>query len=307
MPRPRTKGPRSSRTIASVIPTPIRVERQESGLGSSTRALCAPNAALRDELARGYVGFVERAEAPGSWIEPPRGVVTMILNLGEALGGLPEAFVAGVSETHALVERCGSTSCIDLKLTPPGAYRLLGIPMDEVSGRVVDVGDVLGAPGRRLVEALREAPSWETRFELVDAFLLERLEDGTAPAPAVLWAWRRLVDTGGRLPIGVLADDVGWSRRHLIARFRQQIGLAPKTLARIVRFNGVLRALEAGGAPRWAEIAVDHGYYDQAHLIRDVREFTGMAPTDLLARLGSDGGIAGGTVTSVQDTGPAPA
>jgi AraC-like DNA-binding protein len=282
--------------------TPIRVERQESELGSSTLALCTPSAALRDELARGYVGFVERTEARGSWIEPPRGTVTMILNLGEAFGGLPEAFVAGVSDTHAVVERGGSISCIDLKLTPPGAYRLLGIPMGEVSGRVVDVGDVLGAPGRRLVEALREAPSWETRFELVDAFLLERLAGGTAPAPAVLWAWRRLVDGGGRLPIGVLAGDVGWSRRHLIARFRQQIGLAPKMLARIVRFDGVLRALEAGAAPRWAEMAVDHGYYDQAHLIRDVREFTGMAPTELLARLGPGGGIAGDEVTSVQDT-----
>jgi AraC-like DNA-binding protein len=74
---------------------------------------------------------------------------------------------------------------------------------------------------------------------LVDEFLLRRAQDGPDPAPEVAWAWRRLVATGGRLPISRLAGEVGWSHKHLISRFTQQVGLPPKTAARLVRqFTG---------------------------------------------------------------------
>jgi transcriptional regulator GlxA family with amidase domain len=77
---------------------------------------------------------------------------------------------------------------------------------------------------------------------------------------------------------------VGWSHRHLIARFRQQIGLSPKTAARLVRFDGVWRRLDQRRRPSWAQIAGEAGYADQAHLVRDFREFTGTTPTDFVAR-----------------------
>jgi len=95
-----------------------------------------------------------------------------------------------------------------------------------------------------------------------------------------------------------LADEVGWSRRHLIARFRQQVGLPPKTLSRIVRFAGLARRLEAPDRPGLARLATEAGYYDQTHLNREFREFTGTTPTSFSAR--QRGGIE---VTSVQDGG----
>jgi AraC-like DNA-binding protein len=79
---------------------------------------------------------------------------------------------------------------------------------------------------------VRATPNWNRRLALVDEFLLRRLDDGRRRVPEMAWAWRRLVDTGGAIPIGQIAKDVGWSHRHLIAKFRQQIGLAPKMAAR---------------------------------------------------------------------------
>jgi transcriptional regulator GlxA family with amidase domain len=105
------------------------------------------------------------------------------------------------------------------------------------------------------------------------------------PSPDVEWAWRRLRATGGLLPVGSLARELGCSRRHLIGRFREQIGPAPKTAARLVRFQRTVRLLERHDRGRFAEIAQRCGYYDQAHMNREFRQLAGTAPGELVARL----------------------
>jgi hypothetical protein len=133
----------------------------------------------------------------------------------------PSAFVMGARDSLTVLEGASARSYLEVLLAPPGAYRLLGVPMDELSGQVVDLAEVLGADGRRLAEELREAPTWRQRFTLLDRFLLRRLEAGPWPAPEVDRAWERLVATGGAVPIAQLAGEVGWSHKHLIAKFRQ--------------------------------------------------------------------------------------
>jgi transcriptional regulator GlxA family with amidase domain len=186
-------------------------------------------------------------------------------------------------------------------LTPLGAYTLLGLPMDELSGQLFDLVDVLGADGRRLAEQLRETPSWRQRFALLDQFLLRRLARGPQPSPEVSWAWERLLATAGAVPIGRIADEVGWSHRHLIARFRQQVGLGPKTAARLVRFDGVWRRIDQRRPLDWGRVAADAGYADQAHLVRDFRQFTGTTPTEFLARTLPPDGDGERQINSVQD------
>lgn len=93
--------------------------------------------------------------------------------------------------------------------------------------------------------ARRRSLTWHQRFALLDEALLRRLERGPRPSPEVARAWQRLVSTSGAAPIGRIAAEVGWSHKHLITRFRQQIGLVPKTAARLVRFEGMWRRLDA--------------------------------------------------------------
>ena len=114
--------------------------------------------------------------------------------------------------------------------------------------------------------------------------LLERLERGPRPAPEDSWAWERLVATGGAVPIGRIAREVGWSHKHLLARFSRQVGLRPKTAARLVRLNRVWRRLDERRPLDWGQVAADAGYADQAHLIRDFHQFTGTTPTQFQAR-----------------------
>ena len=242
-------------------------------------------------MSRDYVGFTLRDAPSERWLMAPTGTATVIVNLGAPFGGLPGSFVAGLEDTASVVEYGGSWSCLDLKFTPLGAYTLLGLPMEEITGQVVDIADVLGPEGRRMVEAVTAAPTWRYRFALLDDFLLRRAMDGPVPSAEVTQAWRRLTGSGGRVPIGALAAEVGWSNRHLIAKFKEQVGLAPKSLARILRFTHLLDLLGRTEHVQWDRLAVECGYYDQPHLNRDFRDFTGLTPTEYLANVTPGAGV----------------
>lgn len=227
---------------------------------------------------------------------PATAIVQMVIKIEDS-PFRPPVFAAGVRDSYLRVEGDCAPSYIETHLSPLGAYALLGVPMNELSERIVDAVDLLGPAGRRLGEMVRAAPTWDRRFDLIDDFLLRRKDDGEdrrrhRPAPEVAWAWRRLVGTGGTAAIGRIAGDVGWSHKHLIAKFRQQVGLPPKSAARLIRFHRLLRRLDAHPPPAWRQVAAECGYADQAHLIRDFREFTGDVPTRFLA-----GAVASGRVT----------
>jgi AraC-like DNA-binding protein len=264
------------------------------------RLAAAPQPPLRSMLPRGYVGFTE-ATTPRHLVLPATTSVPLVVKILDS-AHRPPAFVMGARGSSMVLEGDCAPSYLEVLLSPLGAYRLLGLPMAELSGQLVDLVEVLGADGRRLGEQLRETPSWRRRFALLDRFLLGRLEGGPQPSPEVARAWERLVASGGAVPIGRLASEVGWSHKHLIARFRQQVGLRPKTAARLVRFDGVWRRLDqAGGRLDWGQVAREAGYADQAHLIRDFHQFTGTTPTAFAARMPPPDETGEREVNSVQD------
>ena len=94
-------------------------------------------------------------------------------------------------------------------------------------------------------------------------------------------------------PVEDLVDrrQIGWSRKRLIAKFRDRLGLTPKSVGRVLRFQQAIRAIESTRVNRWAELAVDCGYYDQSHLIRDFQEFAGCTPNGFLGLRIADGGL----------------
>jgi AraC-like DNA-binding protein len=244
-----------------------------------------PHPALRSLLPRGYAGFTE-ATTPRHLVLPATASVPLVVKLVDSPHRPPQ-FLMGVHGAPLVVDGDCARSYLEVWLAPLGAYTLLGLPMEELSGHTVDLVDVLGPDGGRLAEQLCASPSWRRRVALLDRFLLRRLERGPQSSAEVGWAWQRLVRTGGAVAIGRLAGEVGWSHKHLIARFRQQVGLAPKTVARLVRFNAVWRRLDERRPPDWADLARDAGYADQAHLVRDFHQLTGMTPTEYLAQVNS--------------------
>ncbi len=248
------------------------------------RSSAAPHPQLRRVLGRGYAGF---AEAHGPHVGlPATASVGLIVKIQDT-ADRPPAFVMGVHGEHCVLDGACAREYLQVFLRPLGAYTLLGVPMTELRGQAVDLADVFGPEGRRVVERLRAEPTWLGRFAVLDRLLLHRLSTGPRPAPEVARAWQLLQASGGSMPIGRIAAEVGWSHKHLITRVSQQIGLAPKTAARLIRFDRVLQALDRPGRPGWARAAAEAGYADQSHLIRDVRTFTGGTPSQFLARFRS--------------------
>jgi AraC-like DNA-binding protein len=254
----------------------------------------------------GYCGYREWASSGFRRLETPSGEVHVILSFGPRIrsdGEVVESFVAAPHTEPAVVESLDEQHCVEIRLSPLGAHLALGVPMDELAGHTFPFEDVWG--DAELIERLHDAPSWEQRFTLLDAVLAARIAAAVPLAPEVDGAWRRLVTTHGAVPVGELVRASGWSRRHFTARFTRAAGLPPKTFARVLRFD---RAKERLQRPRLslAEIALDCGYYDQAHFNRDFRAFAGCTPTELMARR-LPAGYSAGEVASVQDGAPAAA
>jgi len=251
-------------------------------------------------VVRRYAGFREQIGEPVRRREPASESVPLILNFGPALrvggAGAPAfevgSFAAPLTDGYAITETGTFSYGLQVDLTPLGAYTVLGVPMGELTDLVVPLDDLLGTELPLLEEELFLAADWPARFRVLDRFILRRIERGRAPSPEVAWGWRRLEHSRGRLPVGRLAAELGCSRRHLSARFREQVGVAPKTAARILRFREAAGLLAAADGQSLAGIAHACGYYDQAHLNRDFRKMAGASPGSFLAARRPDGGIA---------------
>jgi AraC-like DNA-binding protein len=190
------------------------------------------------------------------------------------------SFVGGLHDRQVATEHRGRSFGMHIDLAPPAAYMLFGLPLHTLARRVIPLEDVLDEP--HVVDRLHDAGGWEARFRLLDSLLAKRLEEARPPSAGVVWAWRRLIETEGRVAVGALTEELGWSRKRIVARFREEVGLPPKTVARLIRFERALRLAETSNRPDWAGIAFESGYYDQSHLINDFRSITGRTPGTFL-------------------------
>jgi AraC-like DNA-binding protein len=244
-----------------------------------------PPAALAGLISR-IVGYRETERGHFRQVEAASLDVPLIVSFGDpfaiALGRAPGSndrygsFTAGLFAGPVTIDSFGASNCIQINFTPLGARRFFRMPMTELTDRMVPLDDLLGAGGAALHDALGNARDWEVRFDIAEAFVLERLAGSQAPSPEIAWALDRIAATGGQARIAAIAQGIGWSRKHLARRFAEDVGLAPKSVSRIVRLNRAIAAARDGRG--WAGIAADCGYADQAHMVREFRELAGTSP-----------------------------
>ena len=173
---------------------------------------------------------------------------------------------------------------LQVRFKPGGAYPFFGGSTGELTNRMVGLEELWGREGSRLCEALAASRTDAERLDLVQGALLQRLECEALFEPGGAWMVRRAVSLVASSReferVDVLAKAIGSSTRHLRRTFRQAVGIGPKEFARIVRFQRIL-----GGLRRRldsSELAAHAGYYDQAHMISEFREFAGTTPSVFL-------------------------
>ena len=241
---------------------------------------------------REYIGYEEWA--PGGFVrrEVARSGVALILAFGDVMdiydGNVAStartmgAFVVGNQTRSSMTGVGGHQIGVQVELTAAGALALLG-DVEAYNDAVVPLHVALGADGPRLLDRLASAPSWAARLDLLDEDFSAR--QVPALSPEVVWLRRQLGASRGRARVEPLLDETGWSRRHVTDAFRRQIGLPPKTYARLVRFRHATALLMDPDAGRTvADVAMEAGYYDQSHLTREFATLAGVTPGSYAAQ-----------------------
>ena len=244
-----------------------------------------------------YTGYFLDGFPAGIHRGLPSGSLTFIVTIDEPLDlrltppgvdgtGYFEAMVGGLHRTPAIIRHSGRQLGIQVAVPPLASRALFGVPAAALACATVDLAELLGDLGRSAIDDVRRARSWPARFAALDRALgaaMTRHDRGERHPvrPEVRQAWQRLRASHGLRRIDELADDVGWSRRHLLSQFRGELGQTPKTAARVARFERAQLALRRGGDA--ATVAASCGYADQAHMVREWNELVGISPSAWLA------------------------
>jgi methylphosphotriester-DNA--protein-cysteine methyltransferase len=235
-------------------------------------------------FARGRIqGIRERIAPTGSTVaavvlgdpivQTPEGATTALV--------ADKGFLIGPHDRPIVNEPQGETYCIGIVTTPVGCRPAFGLAPAALRGQVVDLVETWP----RAADLRRELAKTSTPAEALDI-----VEDALGtPATFDHSAFVRCEAAAAQLsadptrPVADIAADLGVSHGHLDRQFTDQVGLSPRTLARILRMRRLLEAIDVHGPVGWAENAADLGWSDQAHLIRDFKRHTGVTPSEYLA------------------------
>ncbi len=276
----------------------LQVRRHANEFGRWLEAFCPPPAHLAHLVeglwaADGEVNYARERILP-------RGVVDLLINLGppykllerdDPTRGIDfvDAWVSGVQQRYLVVESGGEAQMMGIRLRPIGAFVFFGMPMHEISDRVVNLDLVLGREVLDLRQRLLETADLIERFRVLEQLVERRLERGPEVHRGVAWALDEIARHDGAVRLGELARELAVSHRYLIEKFRTHVGVPPKVLARILRFNRAVSWLKQRDTVNLADLALACGYYDQAHFNRDFRSFAGVSPGQFLRHRGPDG------------------
>ena len=215
----------------------------------------------------------------------PDGRTELVIQLGEAFDRVdspgrrerqPRALFVGQLDRRVLLQPTGAGSTFGICFHPDGASAFAPWTQQETAGRILALDEVYGGEARRLEDAVRNAADHGARVGIATGFLRGRMR-----AARIDRRVRAAVESIQREPwrrMASIAEDAGCTTRHLERAFLERVGCTPKTLACITRFQRVLALRDARPAWSWARVAVEAGYFDQAHLIGDFRRFSGSTP-----------------------------
>lgn len=245
----------------------------------------APPAALCDQVEAVWslTGLADPGDEPQRIL--PDGCAELILNFAdpvvqETRGPLrqPALMFVGQITSPLRIRPTGRVDLLGVRFRPGGAAALTPVPQHELVDRTVPLADIARSAADLLAPVF-DSEEHTTRIERTTAALARLLESRRS---VVAESADALVRQWGMIPVGVLAAGAGLGARQLERRFLNEVGMSPKRLARISRFQRVFQAMERRPIG-WTRVAAECGYYDSSHLVRDFREFAGEAPSRAVA------------------------
>jgi AraC-like DNA-binding protein len=224
----------------------------------------------------------------------PSGCVQIILNLARDFlldcsengpdRHVAPSLIAGARVEYELIDRSDLADLIGIIFRPGGFACFCDDPVDAFSHRNTSLEDIWNRQARALRDRLGELASPEARLECLEHFLTSSYADRVGTNPVIDFALRRFAQARNVTRVEQVARETGWSTRHFSQIFREHVGVSPKAWCRIQRFQSALRQLHSGSEVEWADLALDCGYYDQAHFSNEFRAFSGVNPSTYSAQ-----------------------
>lgn len=195
-----------------------------------------------------------------------------------------DSVVCGPHSKPFGIDTSTGTSVAGVHFKPGGARPFLALPSAELLNAHVGLDAFWGrAAATRVREQLLEAPTPQTKAKILERQLLAIAAGQPARHPVVAFALNEFHSTPEAQKISTVTDQIGISPRHFIDIFRNEVGLPPKLFCRVRRFQQALRQISRGAQMRWPDVALEAGYFDQAHFIHDFRAFSGINPSSYLS------------------------
>ncbi|MBI1766589.1 MAG: AraC family transcriptional regulator [Acidobacteria bacterium] len=218
----------------------------------------------------------------------PTGTMELVIDLNPAHSATQTPLLSGIFSQPSTIGIAPQTTMIGVNFKPGGAGPFLRVPGAELHNQRILLNEFWGPEAAFLRERLLMLPSVEARFAVLEQNLLAKFDQAWRLHPAVAFALREFQRADQQPAVAEVTEQTGYSNRHFIQLFHEQVGLTPKLFCRVQRFQQTLSALNTARPIDWAELAITLSYFDQAHLINEFRAFAGLSPTAWLARRGEN-------------------
>jgi len=189
------------------------------------------------------------------------------------------AWISGLQKQAILYKNNTNSSIISVRFTTGGFFCLTKIPITAIGHVGVEASALLGNSFDQLYQRIINASTSSAMFALIENYFLQYQTEQTTEHAVV-----RFIDQHIEKPIEWLINKSGYSQKHVIHLLKKHTGFSPKYLQRLHRFQMVVKEIQTlQGVIDWFSIVHRHGYYDQAHLIKDFAHFSGISPTDYVS------------------------
>jgi len=192
--------------------------------------------------------------------------------------------IAGPDKEPQIERLPAGAVIVGFRFRPGAVAGWLGVPAAEIVGARLDLGELWGTRARELTDRINAAPGFACLVQQLEETVGVRTEGHNALDPLMGRAFEIIEE--GRPPdaplVALLLARLNMSERTLRRRFDDAFGYGPKTLDRILRFHRFRRLRKKAGDASTAALAIEAGYADQAHLIRESRRLTGVTPAALV-------------------------
>lgn len=195
----------------------------------------------------------------------------------------PRSFVFGQITTPLEIAPAGISGIIAVRFQPDGFFPFSPVPLQAMDDRAVSLTELFGSDGVSLEENVLQSRDNTDRIQLIETFLVKKLQAEVSINRITRSAVEALIESGGQNSIHELASQLQINRRQLERKFSKATGLSPKQYSKVLRLQNAFKLIGQGTFQHLTELALEAGYYDQAHFVKDFREFTGVSPRQFYA------------------------